>query len=46
MASYRAKLPAVGGSAIISVQRSTVAASGTSTDITIAPVDMAKTYTT
>ena len=44
MASYRAKLPAVGGSAIISVQRATVSASGTSMDITIAPVDMAKTY--
>ena len=44
MASYRDKLPASGAASVVSVQRSTVAASGTSTDITISAVDMSKTY--
>ena len=44
MASYRDKLPAAGGGGVISVQRSTVSVSGTSIDVTIAPVDPGKTY--
>lgn len=44
MASYRDKLPASGGSAVVSVQRSTVSVSVTPTDVTIAPVDTGKTY--
>lgn len=45
MASYRDKLPASGGSAVVSVQRLTVTPSAAGvTNYTIASVDMSKTF--
>lgn len=44
MASYRDRLPDSGSASVVSVQRSTVSASVTSTDVTISAVDMSKTY--
>lgn len=44
MASYRDRLPASGGASEVLVQRSTMSVSGSSIDITISAVDMAKTY--